>query len=152
MSELDELYQEVILDHNRRPRNHEALPAPARSGEGFNPLCGDRIRVYLELDGDTVKRVTFEGNGCAISQASASVMTEAVKGKTVEEVEALFHSFQDLVTGKAEADPIELGEIGALVGVRTFPTRVKCATLAWHTLHSLLQGRNEPVSTEGEGA
>jgi len=148
MSDLDELYQEVILDHNRRPRNFRELTDNARSQEGFNPLCGDRIRVYVTMDGDTIREVTFQGNGCAISQASASVMTTALKGKTREQVAELFRAFQDMVTGVGEGDPMALGELAALAGVREYPTRVKCATLAWHTLEAILAGRTDTTTTE----
>jgi nitrogen fixation NifU-like protein len=149
MHELSELYQEVILDHNRRPRNFRAIEK-ARSAEGYNPLCGDRITVYLEMDSGRVADVSFQGTGCAISQASASVMTTVLKGKTVDEVESLFEKFKELVTGSSvsEADVDALGELAALGGVREFPTRVKCATLAWHALRSLLHGDRTVVTTE----
>lgn len=143
MSDLSELYQEVILDHNKRPRNFEAL-AGARSLEGYNPLCGDRLTVYVKADGDRVERVTFQGSGCAISRASASVMTETVAGRTRAEVEAAYEKFHTLVTEGGEID----GDMAALSGVSQFPMRVKCATLAWHTLRAILEERKETVSTE----
>jgi nitrogen fixation NifU-like protein len=147
MSDLDELYQEVILDHNRRPRNFRVLES-GRKLEGYNPLCGDRITVYVDTDGDVIREVTFQGAGCAISQASASVMTTVLQGMKFADAEALFGKFQDMVTGKAGADPAALGELAVLAGVQEFPTRVKCATLAWHTLRSLIEGRDKPASTE----
>jgi len=147
MSDLDDLYQEVILDHNRRPRNYHALES-GRKLEGYNPLCGDRITVFVETEGDVIRDVSFQGTGCAISQASASVMTTLLKGKTVAEAETLFGKFQDLVTGKSQGDPAELGELAALAGVQEFPTRVKCATLAWHTLRNLVAGKGDAPSPE----
>lgn len=149
MSDLDELYQEVILDHNRRPRNQGSIPG-ARNAEGYNPLCGDKLTVYVKLAGDRIEEVRFEGQGCAISQASASVMTEALKGKTRAEAEALFQRFQRVVTeGASEEDIAALGELAAMAGVSRFPTRVKCATLGWHTLHAAMgEDPDEPVSTE----
>lgn len=150
MSELDELYQEVILDHNRNPRNFGRLE-DAQESEGFNPLCGDRISVFVKVEDDRVVDVRFEGRGCAISQASASVMTTMTKGKTVEEVQKLFNLFQQVVTDSEGGEEAmeEIGELAALAGVREFPTRVKCATLAWHTLGSILEGQaGTAVSTE----
>ena len=150
MSDLREIYQEVILDHYRKPRNFQALDAATSEARGHNPLCGDRIRVYLRLDGDRVADVSFQGAGCAISTASASLMTEAVKGKTVDEVRALFHHFHEMMTGPEDAaEAGGLGKLEALAGVRQIPIRVKCATLAWHTLKSALdQPGGDPVSTE----
>ena len=148
MTDLEDLYQEVILDHNRNPRNFRELPAPAEHKEGYNPLCGDRITVYVEMDGDVVRDVGFRGSGCAISQASASVMTTALRGKTRAEVESMFEAFHGVVTGESDEDPVSLGEMGALAGVQEFPTRVKCATLAWHTLRSILAGDGETTTTE----
>jgi nitrogen fixation NifU-like protein len=152
MSDLRELYQEVILDHHKRPRNFRKLAGDARHVEGYNPLCGDRVTVYVQLEGDRVKDVSFEGSGCAISTASASMMTEALKGKTRPEAEALFHAFHELVTGAPGADPGDvnpaLGKLAVFSGVREFPIRVKCATLAWHTFRAALEGKEEPVSTE----
>ncbi len=151
MSDLRELYQEVLLDHYRRPRNFGPLQGANRSAEGHNPLCGDQLKVHVDLLGDRVARVGFEGSGCAISTASASLMTEAVAGKTVAEAEALFHRFHDMLTGdpsrEAEVDP-ELGKLAVFAGVREYPVRVKCATLAWHTLRAALEGSGKSVSTE----
>lgn len=150
MSDLRELYQDMILDHHKRPRNRRKLEDATCSVEGYNPLCGDRVTVYLKIDGDVVKDVSFEGSGCAISTASASLMTESVKGKTVAQADAIFNDFRKLITG--DDDPSEalerLGKLGVLSGVREFPTRVKCATLVWHTLHSALSGDGDPVTTE----
>lgn len=147
MNELRELYQEVILDHNRRPRNFHPLPAANRRARGHNPLCGDRLDLALEVRDETIEEIAFEGSGCAISTASASMMTEAVKGHTVAEAEALFERFHELLTGSGEPGE-ELGKLAVFTGVREFPMRVKCATLAWHTLHSALTGSDEPISTE----
>jgi nitrogen fixation NifU-like protein len=154
MSELQDLYQEVILDHNRRPRNFRELPPPARRAEGFNPLCGDRLTLFLALDGDTIRDVTFVGSGCAISKASASLMTEALKGKTVAEAERLFQRFHEMVTSSMDTPPADLGKLSVLSGVREFPTRVKCASLAWHTLKAAVNAGDpqEPVTTEDPSA
>lgn len=151
-SDLRDLYQEVILDHSKRPRNFHAIPSPDRKAEGYNPLCGDRETVYLDLEGDVLKDVSFQGAGCAISTASASMMTESVKGKTRAEADALFERFHDLITGKPDslAGP-ELGKLAVFSGVREYPVRVKCATLPWHTLKAALDGAGAPVSTESEG-
>ena len=151
-SDLRDLYQEVILDHSKRPRNFRSMPSPDRKAEGYNPLCGDRETVYLGLEGDVLKDVSFQGAGCAISTASASMMTESVKGKTRAEADALFEQFHDLITGKAgrEAGP-ELGKLAVFSGVREYPVRVKCATLPWHTLKAALDGAGAPISTESEG-
>ncbi len=148
MSDLRELYQEVILDHHRRPRNFHRLEDANRRAEGFNPLCGDKIHLYLRIEDGIVKDVGFEGSGCAISTASASMMTEGVKGKTEAEAEELFEKFHDLVTGKTTPDPASLGKLAVFSGVREYPVRVKCATLAWHTLRAALQGSLETVATE----
>jgi nitrogen fixation NifU-like protein len=149
MSELTDLYQEVILDHNRRPRNFRAIEHPTRKREGFNPLCGDHLMLYVKLDGDVIKDVTFQGVGCAISKASASLMTEALKGKTVEEARAMFDQFHDMVTSSPETPAPDLGKLSVLAGVREFPTRVKCASLAWHTLKAAVSEEAAgPVSTE----
>lgn len=140
MNELDDLYQEILLDHYQRPRNFGPLADSDGEADGHNPLCGDRVHVRVKLDGERLDDVRFEGSGCAISTASASMMTEAVRGKTRAEVEELFARFHDVVTGAAEDDPEEeLGELAALAGVREFPMRVKCATLAWHTLEDGLK-------------
>ena len=146
-SELQDLYQEVILDHNRRPRNFRAIEE-GRKAEGFNPLCGDRITVYLTLDNGVITDVSFQGSGCAISKASASLMTESVKGKTVDEANALFERFQRMITAPAEVPVDNLGKLMVLAGVRQFPVRVKCASLAWHTMRSAVDARDEVVSTE----
>ena len=150
MSDLRELYQELIIDHSKRPRNFRVLEEANRKSEGYNPLCGDKITVFLELENDRVKNVGFQGSGCAISTASASVMTESVKGKTLAEAEILFEVFHQLVTGKppAAGKTAALGKLAAFSGVSEFPARVKCATLAWHTLHAALQGEGDTVSTE----
>jgi nitrogen fixation NifU-like protein len=148
MSDLRELYQEVILDHQKRPRNFRAIADADRTLEGYNPLCGDKLTVYVKLDGDVVKDISFQGAGCAISTASASMMTESLKGKTLAEADALFKSFHDLVTGQASRGTAPLGKLTVFAGVREFPVRVKCATLAWHTMHSALEGQHDPVSTE----
>jgi nitrogen fixation NifU-like protein len=153
MSDLSELYQQVILDHNKRPRNFHRLPHANHSAEGYNPLCGDHLTVDLETEGGVLKDVAFEGAGCAVSKASASMMTEALKGKTEEQADALFQAFHALVTGRpaagASAAPdVPLGKLAVFSGVSEFPMRVKCATLAWHTLRAALEGKQEPVSTE----
>lgn len=149
MSELRELYQSVILDHNKKPRNFGVLPGPSHQADGSNPLCGDQLRVQLVLEDDVVQDVKFEGQGCAISTASASLMTEAVKGKTLDVVETLFGGFHDLVTSDPtrEAEAGDLGKLAVFGGVREFPMRVKCATLSWHTLRAALAGNGE-ASTE----
>ena len=150
MSDLTDLYQEVILDHNKTPRNFGSMPDPDHFAEGNNPLCGDQLRLYIKMDGDRVEQIRFEGSGCAISTASASLMTEVVVGKTRREVEALYQSFHELLTGDpsvvAEAGP-ELGKLAVFSGVREYPVRVKCATLAWHTLQAALKDE-DTVSTE----
>jgi nitrogen fixation NifU-like protein len=150
MTALRELYQEVILDHNKSPRNFGRLEHPDRKVDGYNPLCGDHFTVFLKFDGDVIAEIRFEGTGCAISKASASVMSSVVKGKTINEAEALFEAFHKLVTG--EADPLRemesLGKLAAFSGVSEFPARVKCATLAWHTLHAALGSDQHRVSTE----
>jgi nitrogen fixation NifU-like protein len=150
MSDLRELYQELIIDHSKRPRNFRVLEGADRKSDGYNPLCGDKVTVFLELEGDRVKDISFQGSGCAISTSSASVMTESVKGKSLTEAEALFEIFHQLVTGKppAAGTAPELGKLAVFSGVSEFPARVKCATLAWHTLHAAIQGQGEPVSTE----
>jgi len=151
MSDLRELYQEVILDHYRKPRNFVALDDANREAEGHNPLCGDRVSVYLHVEDGVVCDVSFQGAGCAISTASASLMTEAVKGKKIEEVEALFERFHDLLTEEGSSDEGEghdLGKLEVLSGVREYPVRIKCATLAWHTLHAALEGKAKIATTE----
>ena len=148
MSELSELYQQVILDHNKKPRNFRKLEAANHIAEGYNPLCGDQLTVYLQLENDAVKDISFEGSGCAISKAAASMMTQVVKGKTRQEAERLFAEFHKMVTGDLdESVPNQLGNLEIFAGVREFPVRVKCATLAWHTMQAALN--NEAmVSTE----
>ncbi len=149
MTELQDLYQELILDHGRRPRNFRALNDATRSAEGYNPLCGDKVKIYVKMDGDVVRDISFEGTGCAISTASASIMTESLKGKTRADAEELFQTFHDLVTGqKAKVDAPELGKLEVFSGVSEFPIRVKCATLSWHTLRAALNGQGDVVSTE----
>lgn len=150
MNDLRELYQEVILDHSKRPRNLRALPEANRKAVGHNPLCGDRATVYLRVEGDVVKEVSFEGAGCSISTASASMMTDALKGRTVAEAEALFERFHELVTAdpsRAAAASAELGKLAVFAGVHEFPMRVKCASLPWHTMKAALDGGGK-ASTE----
>lgn len=166
MSDLRELYQEVILDHNKRPRNFQKLAGANRTAEGYNPLCGDQITVYLLIEDQVIRDVAFQGSGCAISKASASMMTATVKGKTVAEATGLFETFHKMVTAdpSVTGDPLgasgepgrtasgepsrTIGKLAAFAGVREFPVRVKCATLPWHTMHAALEGSGEPVSTE----
>lgn len=149
MTDLQELYQELILDHGRRPRNFKPLDAPSRTAEGYNPLCGDKVKIYVKMDDDIVEDISFEGSGCAISTASASIMTETLKGKTRGQAEELFHTFHDLVTGQqAQLDAPELGKLAVFSGVSEFPIRVKCATLAWHTLRAAMNGDGKVISTE----
>jgi nitrogen fixation NifU-like protein len=151
MAELRDLYQEVVLDHGKKPRNFRELPDADGRADGHNPLCGDRLTVWVRRDGDRVGKATFRGSGCAISTASASMMTQAIEGKTEAEIETLFRAFHDLVAGSGGAavpDVRMLGKLVVLGGVREFPVRVKCATLAWHTLRAALENRGQPVSTE----
>ncbi|MBI4482196.1 MAG: SUF system NifU family Fe-S cluster assembly protein [Acidobacteria bacterium] len=150
MSDLRELYQEVILDHNKKPRNFRRLEGANATAEGYNPLCGDQITVYLELEGDVIRSISFQGAGCAISKASASMMTTSVKGKTRAEVEALFDRVHKMLTRELDTkvNSHELGKLAVLSGVCEFPARVKCASLAWHTLNAALEAKKEPVSTE----
>jgi nitrogen fixation protein NifU and related proteins len=149
MSDLRELYQQVILDHNKNPRNFREMDGAARKVEGYNPLCGDHYTLFLNLDGDTIRDVSFTGSGCAISKASASVMSATVKGKTTEEAQQLFDVFHKLVTGdQGSLSANELGRLAAFSGVSEFPARVKCATLAWHTLNTALKGDEAVVTTE----
>ena len=149
MSELSELYQQVILDHNKKPRNFHKLENANRRADGYNPLCGDQLNVYLHVEGEQVQDVSFEGSGCAISKASASMMTQAVKGKTKAEAETLFNEFHRMATGELdeENEPNHLGKLKIFAGVRDFPARVKCATLSWHTMQAALNDQTE-VSTE----
>ena len=148
MSDLQELYQQIIVEHNRSPRNFRPMEDATRTAEGDNPLCGDRITLFVKVDGDTVADVSFQGKGCAISQASASLMTGAVKGKKVAEADKLFREFQAMVMGQGSPDTATLGKLAAFGGVKQFPARVKCANLAWHTLHAALSAQDAPVSTE----
>lgn len=148
MFDLKDLYQEIIVDHNRTPRNYGALEHPSHKADGHNPLCGDKLTVYLLMDGDVIRDVSFEGSGCAISVASASLMTEQLKGKTEQEAKELFSQFHNLVAEKEmTADTDKLGKLAALAGVREYPARVKCATLCWHTVNSALAGE-QVASTE----
>ena len=150
-SEMRDLYQEVILDHGKRPRNFRELEGANRKAEGYNPLCGDRETVYLTLEGNVVRDIAFQGAGCAISTASASMMTESLKGKTLPQAEALFQRFHDLITGQqsAPSDAPPLGKLEVFSGVREYPVRIKCATLPWHTMRSALNGAGATISTEG---
>jgi len=147
VTDLRELYQQIILDHNRAPRNFHDIPDADRQAEGDNPLCGDRIHVSVRLEDDRIADIGFTGSGCAISQASASLMTSAVKGRSIAEAEGLFHAFHEMVTC-GSGDRTSLGKLAAFSGVREFPARVKCANLPWHTLHAALRGADRPVSTE----
>jgi nitrogen fixation protein NifU and related proteins len=149
MSELSDLYQQVILDHNKKPRNFHVLETANHTAEGFNPLCGDQLTLYLQLEDDAVKDISFVGTGCAIWKASASMMTQALKGKSKQEAEELFNEFHRMVTGQLdeESEPNNLGRLTIFAGVREFPVRVKCATLSWHTMHAALN-EQEKVSTE----
>lgn len=146
MSDLSELYQQVILDHNRRPRNRGKLPTANRVAHGDNPTCGDQCSVYIELDGDTIKGITFDGSGCAISQASASLMTTQLKGKTTAEAEKLFKDFHEIVTSGKE--PEEISDVAAFAGVHAFPARIKCATLGWHAAINAIKGDPVEATTE----
>jgi nitrogen fixation NifU-like protein len=149
MADLRDLYQEVILEHSKAPRNYRQLAAANHHAEGFNPLCGDHFTVYLEIEGDAIRDVSFQGSGCAISKASASMMTQAVKGKSKAEAAKLFDTFHKLVTtGEANGNQSDLGKLAVFSGVSEFPVRVKCATLAWHTLEAAIEGKQDPVSTE----
>lgn len=146
--ELADLYRDVIIDHNRNPRNFRKIPPPCHEAEGHNPLCGDKLHVYVRLDGEgRVADLSFEGSGCAISVASASLMTEALKGRSRAEAQDLYERVHGMLTGRREADPDEMGKLAALAGVRAFPTRVKCASLCWHTAHSAM-GEGVTVTTE----
>lgn len=151
MSDLRELYQELILDHGRRPRNFGPLAGATHDAIGHNPLCGDRITVHVKMDGDVVDGIAFEGQGCAISQASASLLTESVKGKKIDEVMSLFHKVTEMITGRdrdtVHEGDVELGKLAVFEGVRQYPMRVKCATLAWHTLRNALEGKMADVAS-----
>ena len=149
MSEqLRELYQEVILEHSKKPRNFRALETANHKAEGFNPLCGDHFTVYLDIKDGAISDIGFQGSGCAISKASASMMTQTLKGKTTDEAEGIFSKFHDLVTGQTPGSGEDLGKLAVFAGVSEFPLRVKCATLAWHALRAALQGEEQAVSTE----
>ena len=147
MSDLTDLYQEVILDHNRRPRNFRVLDDATHQAEGYNPLCGDRLNLFLKLDGDVIADVGFQGSGCAISKASASLMTDSVKGRAIADARALFDRFHRMVTTPPDVEVEDLGKLSALAGVREFPVRVKCASLAWHTLRAALE-HTDKATTE----
>ncbi len=149
MFDLKQLYQDVIVDHNRSPRNFGSLENADRKLEGFNPLCGDRLTLYINMDADRISEIRFDGSGCAISVASASLMTEAMQGKTVKQAEQIFNDFHHLLTdAEAQADLDRFGKLAALAGVREYPSRIKCASLCWHTLHAVIGGDKTPVSTE----
>lgn len=149
MADLRDLYQDVILEHAKAPRNFRVLPEPDHKAEGYNPLCGDRCSVDISMRGDVIDEVAFQGSGCAISRASASMMTQALKGKTLEEADSLFRNFHRMVTGQgSEANKPQLGKLEVFSGISEFPTRVKCATLAWHTVQAALHGDREPITTE----
>src|ERR1700683_1428233 len=143
MSDLRDLYQDVILEHSKAPRNFHEMPAANRKAEGFNPLCGDRFTVYIDLEGDSIRDISFQGSGCAISKASASMMTQSLKGKTTADGKEVFGGFHDMVPGHepANGEQAELGKLTVFSGVSEFPVRVKCATLAWHTLQAALEGK-----------
>jgi nitrogen fixation NifU-like protein len=150
MSELRDLYQEVILDHNRRPRNFRVIEGANRTAEGYNPLCGDRLTLYLQVDDDVIRDAAFQGSGCAISKASASLMTDTLKGKRVDEAAAIFERFHRMVTAPPDqpVDLTDLGKLSVFSGVREYPIRVKCASLAWHTFRAAVEARQDVVSTE----
>jgi len=149
MADLRELYQDVILEHSKAPRNYRELAVVDHKAEGYNPLCGDHFTVYLNLEGDSIRDISFQGSGCAISKASASMMTQILKGKSRADAEKLFKVFHKLVTtGQVNGDRAELGKLAVFSGVSEFPVRVKCATLAWHTLQAALEGKQDTVSTE----
>jgi nitrogen fixation NifU-like protein len=150
MADLRELYQEVILDHNRRPRNFRVPEEANRKAEGYNPLCGDRITVYLRVNGNVIEDAAFQGSACAIAKASASLMTDTLKGKTLDEANALFERFHELVTSPPDMsfEPETFGKLAVFMGVREYPARVKCASLAWHTLRAAMEARNDVVSLE----
>ena len=150
MSDLDDLYGDMIKDHSGSPRNFRSLANPDRVADGYNPLCGDKVRIFLKLEADRISDVSFQGNGCAISTASASVMTQLLKGKTIEEASSIFHRFHDFLLAAPDgpANTDSLGKLDAFRGVRKYPIRVKCATLPWHTLNAALEQKNQPVSTE----
>ena len=148
MFDIKDLYQEIIVDHNRNPRNFGIIDNANKVMEGFNPLCGDKLKLYLKTEGQNIADISFDGSGCAISVASASLMTDAMKGKSIIDAEQLFNSFHELITNENGVDTKSLGKLAVLAGVKDFPARVKCATLCWHTLHSAITGDKETVSTE----
>lgn len=149
MADLRDMYQEVILEHAKSPRNFRALDSPSNKAEGYNPLCGDRCSVFINAKNDVIVDISFQGSGCAISRASASMMTQSLKGKTLQEAEEMFRTFRDMVTGQnREGSQTEIGKLKVFAGVSEFPARVKCATLAWHTLEAALHGGSAPVTTE----
>jgi nitrogen fixation NifU-like protein len=150
MDDLRELYQQVILDHNKNPKNFGKLEHANRTAEGYNPLCGDRVNLYVQVEADRIKDISFTGSGCAISKASASVMTTELKGKTISEIDLLFQKFHALITGEArtEVEAAALGKLAIFAGVREFPMRVKCASLAWHTVMAAIKEGDKVVSTE----
>jgi nitrogen fixation protein NifU and related proteins len=151
MSDLREIYQQLILDHNKNPRNFRVIETAQRVADGNNPLCGDRVTLYVYLDGDKIADIAFQGSGCAISKASASLMTDVLKGKTIEEADTLFQDFQNMVTHKdSEPDIQKMGKLAVFSGIRDYPTRVKCATLPWHAAHAALHNHQDPITTEGE--
>lgn len=153
MSDLREIYQQLILDHNKSPRNFRTIESADRIAQGNNPLCGDRITLYINLKDGLISDIAFQGAGCAISKASASLMTEILKGKPIEEAEKLFHTFQEMVTQRdADPDLNTLGKLAVFSGIRDYPTRIKCATLAWHATHAALNDHKDPITTEGEKA
>jgi nitrogen fixation NifU-like protein len=151
MSDLRELYQQLILDHNKNPRNFRTIESAQRTVEGNNPLCGDRLMLYMNLDGNHISDISFQGSGCAISKASASLMTVALKGKTVQEAEGIFQNFQRMVTGK-DSNFDAMGNLAVFSGIRDYPTRIKCATLAWHAANAALHNHQKSISTEGEAS
>lgn len=150
MNDLYDLYQDLILDHNKSPRNYRRIDGACQRAEGYNPLCGDRVTVFIDIDNDIVKDIAFEGSGCAISTASASLMTESLRGKTLAQAQAIFEKFHDLVTGQnsSTSDDVTLGKLNAFSGVGRFPARVKCATLAWHTVNAAIKNNSDLVTTE----
>lgn len=150
MTEISQLYQDMILDHNKNPRNFGALKPYTHFAEGYNPLCGDHLNVYAVVEGDVVKDIHFDGSGCAISKSSASIMTQLTKGKSISQVKEIFNSFQQLITApmEEEADLESLGKLAVFAGVKEFPSRIKCASLAWHTMLSALEKKEQTASTE----
>jgi nitrogen fixation NifU-like protein len=150
MADQRALYEQVILDHNKKPRNWGTIEDADHKAEGYNALCGDQFTIYMKMDGDVISDISFEGAGCAISKSSASVMTTLLKGKTTAEADALFHSFKEMITAPtdAELDEKALGKMAVFSGVREYPVRIKCATLSWHTMISALEDNDDPVSTE----